>query len=67
MVSVAAAVVSIWMGDIAAPLTNVTMPRFEVCLWTCDGGGEVVVAGADLDDCGVVAVDLDDRRGVRCR
>ena len=41
----------------------------EVGLGTGDGGAEVLVAVADVDDGGVVAVDLDDWRlaVARCR
>ena len=37
----------------------------EVGLWAGDGCAEVAVRGADVDDGGIVAVDLQHRR--RCR
>ena len=45
-----------------APLTIGLDAEVEVGLRAGDGGAEVVVGGADLDDGGVVAVDLDDGR-----
>jgi hypothetical protein len=39
--------------------------QVEVGLRAGDGGAEIVVGVADLDDRGVVAVDLNDGRGVR--
>jgi hypothetical protein len=45
MVSVATVLVSICIGFIGAPLTEVVMPRFEVGLRAADGGGNNSVAG----------------------